>query len=728
MSNGGNREFIGDFIQESTELVEELEFEIVTIAKNVEDGTAIDFEKINKMFRAFHSIKGVAGFLEFEFIKNVAHYAENLLDLIRGKKLKLIKEHIQLFIKGIDFLKESIALVQKEESDEALMNKAAALIKIFNDAANPPQKIEKKKEETILDTLIDSLKKEINLIFKKLEEWKIIPDDENHKNSIGESLLSFRTSVGKNRFTDLEKLIYYMEQVLKNKKGDVKQIIDVFTPLLRITEETLTQIKKDGFDRVPQIDLYLELLSEFISDKNAIGSVPKLGDILVAEGVISEEKLEKALEIQSRPIGKVLVDMGEVPPEKVEQALEKQKKKKEEIPESVDSSKNIQRQDIRVDINKLDLLSNLMGELVIANNMLAHNPGLMGQNLQKFNKDRNTLLKIIRDLQEVVMSIRMIPIDGLFKKTLRLIHNLTTQSGKKVDIKLFGENTEIDKTVIELIADPMVHMIRNSLDHGLESPEERLQNGKNEKGTLEISAKHEEGEIWITIKDDGRGIRRDKVLKKAIEKGLIKEGKQLSDKEIFSLILEPGFSTADKITDISGRGVGMDVVKRNLDQINGHIDISSEEGVGTTIALRIPLTLAIIEGIFVEIGESSFMIPILFIKEFFKPKESLITLLPDGREMVKLRNDVIPIIRLHKFYQIEAKKKKFSDGILIVVESQRRSMALFVDSITGQQQAVIKALPEAMSHAKGISGCTILGNGDISMIVDVERIVYSVKS
>jgi two-component system chemotaxis sensor kinase CheA len=361
--------------------------------------------------------------------------------------------------------------------------------------------------------------------------------------------------------------------------------------------------------------------------------------------------------------------------------------------------------------------------------MLINNPDLKNLELDNFSKAGQHLSKLVRELQEMAMTIRMIPVSGLFRRMIRLVHDLSAKAGKKVDLELFGEETEIDKTVIETITDPLVHLLRNSLDHGLEPPDERLAAGKNEKGKVKLSASHEEGEVWVTIEDNGRGLNKEKILEKAISKGLIEgDGSDMTDKQIHHLIFAPGFSTAAQITDISGRGVGMDVVKKNLEKIKGKIDVNSTPGQGTIINLRIPLTLAIIDGMIVRVGAVTCIVPTLSMLETFRPEKNQITVTPDGKELAQVRENFLPIVRLHDVLGEEPNSRELQDGILIVLEYQATHFCLFIDEIVGQQQTVIKGLSNFIGTVPGVSGCTILGDGGVCLILDVGTLIEVTNS
>jgi len=324
----------------------------------------------------------------------------------------------------------------------------------------------------------------------------------------------------------------------------------------------------------------------------------------------------------------------------------------------------------------------------------------------------------------VVMSIRMVPLTRTFRRLLRLVHDLAARSRKQARLRLIGENTEMDKTIIEQITDPLVHIIRNCVDHGIETPEERVRAGKPETGIITVEARHEGGEVVIHISDDGRGLNRKNILAQAIRKGLVSGNPEnMSDEEVFQLIFEAGLSTAERVTDISGRGIGMEVVRRNIEKLKGRVNIDSIPGKGTNIILNIPLTLAIIDGMLVRIGKASYTIPLLSIRESFRPSPEQITRTMSGLELVRLRNEMIPVIRLHKIYNIEPEYRELDQGILINVTSGLRSVCFFADEIIGHHQTVIKGMPEYIGVKSGVSGCTILEDGEVGLILDVGYII-----
>lgn len=383
---------------------------------------------------------------------------------------------------------------------------------------------------------------------------------------------------------------------------------------------------------------------------------------------------------------------------------------------------------IRVDTAKLDDLMNLVGELIIAETTVTKNPDLDGYDFENFQKAALNLNRLTRALQDLAMAVRMVPIASTLRKMTRLVRDVSAKQKKRIELIITGEETEVDKTIVESIADPLVHLIRNSLDHGIETAEERRLASKAPVGKVWLDAKHQGGEVWLTIRDDGRGLDPAKLLAKAIQRGIADASRQYTDRETFEFIFAPGFSTATQITDISGRGVGMDVVRRNLEAVKGRVEVASELGKGTTFTLRIPLTLAIVEGMLVRIANAHYTIPLLAIRESVKAQPSDITRLCDGRELLKLRQRHYPIVKLGDAYRGRNTGLSALDGILVVVESGEQLACVLVDEVIGQRQTVIKPLPAYLRTTRGLAGCSILPNGEISLILDVDSVVEGRKA
>ncbi|MBN2693742.1 chemotaxis protein CheA, partial [bacterium] len=580
-------EFIKSFIEESTDFLDQIEPMIETLVLSQ------DMEDINKIFRLFHSLKGLAGFLKFEQIKNVTHEAETLLDIFRKKPELRADIHQELVYEVCDFIRNSIFTVSQLYSDE-------------------PQEI-------VANTLV-----------KKLQ-----------------------------------------------------------------------------------------IAIEHLKGRNTQPIKKPLGEILLDMGEIEEETIQRALKIQKGeiPLGEILVDMGSTTQKTIEKALSLQSGTEKTVAK-------IKRNDIRVDTTKLDQLFNLVGELITAEAMVTNSPDLRGLELEHFPKAANMMNKIIRELQEVTMSIRMMPLEGLFTKMKRLVKEVAKVTSKKIELSIFGQDTEMDKNVIEEISDPLVHILRNSIDHGVEKPEERIKKSKKEEGNLVLGARYEGNEILISISDDGKGIDKNRILEKALQKEILKKDpKSLTEKEILNLIFEPGLSTAEKLSDLSGRGVGMDVVKKNIEKLHGAINVESEIDKGTTITLRIPLTLAILDVMVIMVGDTQYSIPILSIVETFRPSSEQITKTMDGQELIKVRDQIFPIIRIHEIYNKKTEITSLEDGILIVIESRGKKVGVFVDDIVGQQQIVVKPLSEYIGKIDGLMGAMILGDGTIGLILDIDSLV-----
>ncbi len=416
--------------------------------------------------------------------------------------------------------------------------------------------------------------------------------------------------------------------------------------------------------------------------------------------------------------------LGEEEKPKKMKKVPKKVVKKKPVPKVANKKPATFSQSIRIDLDKVDKLVNWVGELAIAELMVVQNPDVKDMERTNFDRASFNLHNIITEVQNLALSLRMIPLTKTFQKMHRLVRDLSIKADKKIDLQIIGEDTEVDKSVVDLISDPLIHIVRNAIDHGIELAADRIKKGKTVHGNITLSAQHESGEVWICVEDDGKGLHKEAILKKAIQNGLITgDGSNMDDHEIFALVMEPGFSTAEKITEISGRGVGMDVVKRNLEKIKGHLEIESTPGKGSLIRMRIPLTMAVIEGMVVQIGHKQYIIPLNIIREFFQPEEDDITITPAGEEIVRIREELINIMRLYELYEMKPKYDKIHEGILVTVEYRGKYYCLFVDQVVGQQQAVIKPVPNYISYARGISGFTMLSDGDVCPILDISSLI-----
>ena len=574
-----------DFIVEGLEYIDEIEVNLLNLEQDPENQ-----ECINAIFRPFHSIKGVAGFLNLETICDFAHNLENLLDRVRNKELSVHSRLIDIILDGADALKA---------------------------------------------------------------------------------------------------LIIELRENMEGTPGDPLEI-------------DLVALKKR-----------IESVESDDSDDSDTVEVKKLGEILVEGGAITEENLEQGLEISQqltppKKIGETLISEGKVTPKQVSQALRKQTK------QAADTAV------IRVNITKLDDLIDMVGELVITQAMIKQNSFILSNSDRRLSRDVSRLSSITSELQKTSTSLRMIPIKQTFQRMARLVRDLSRDAGKKVGVVTEGEDTEIDKNMVEEIYNPLVHMVRNAVDHGIDSSEERLKAGKPEKGIIRLKAFHRGGNVVIEISDDGKGLDRDGILKKAVKKKFVDSSLELSDQDIYKLIFLPGFSTAAAITDISGRGVGMDVVKQAVEKLRGKIEIDSTMNKGSTFALSFPLTMAIIDGMIVRVGGERYIIPLIAIRQLLRPeKKSYNTIIGTG-ETINVMGDLLPLIRVYNIFGIEADHENPWEAIVVVVEGENSSKCLLVDEILGEEEVVIKSLGESLKNKKGISGGAILGDGNIGLILDPE--------
>jgi two-component system chemotaxis sensor kinase CheA len=439
---------------------------------------------------------------------------------------------------------------------------------------------------------------------------------------------------------------------------------------------------------------------------------PRVGDILVAQGTATREQIEQAArEDGADPIGVKMVRTQQASAKDVGQALRAQQR--------IKNPQNVVDSSVRVSTSRLDRLIDMVGELVIAHSMVAQDDIVINGNNHDLIKKISHTTKIVRELQDMSMSLRMVPLKATFSKMTRLVRDVARKTGKQVHLVTEGEETEIDRNLVDVINDPLVHMIRNAVDHGIESPEIRQETGKNETGQVKLAAYHSAGNVVVEIQDDGKGLDRDVILKKAIQNGLISDGAVLSDREIFNLVFEPGFSTAAEVTDVSGRGVGMDVVRKNIESLRGQVEIHSVKGVGSTFKMGLPLTLAIIDGMVVRVGEETYVIPTVSIIKSIKPEPEDVSTVYGRGEMISVQGKLIPLVRLVDLYGLGGEDVDDDHMLVVIVEDEHHKAGLVIHELIGRQQVVIKTLGETMRHIPGISGSAIMPNGRVGLILDV---------
>lgn len=591
----GDTSLLADFVAESREHLDSSEPLLLDL-----ENDPTNIEILNTVFRACHTIKGVAGFLNLKAIQHLSHSIENLMDMARKGTIILNANHIDILFQALDCLR----------------------------------------------AMIDSI-----------------------ENTIG---------------------------------GGESKVPEIYEIVLNRLESADSIIVSDNENN--------------IEDKDK-----KIGEILVEQGEVSDKDVKEAVEKQRlgdcRKVGEILVQKKNISARSVGNALAAQKAAKIKGVEET----------IRVPVERLDQLIDAIGEAVIAQSMISADKLIVDSGSQDLERKISQTGMIMRQIQELSMSLRMVSIKATFQKMARLVRDLSKKTGKQVEFLTDGEDTELDKTVVEKIGDPLIHMIRNSMDHGIELSEKRINAGKPAKAIVQLKAFHRAGNVVIEIKDDGKGLDKEVLLKKAIEKGLAKEDGIFSDQEIFQFIFLPGFSTAKKVTDVSGRGVGMDVVKRNIQTLRGSVEIESERGVGTTFSIKLPLTLAIIDGMVVKVSKEKYIIPTMSIIESIKPKKNQIESVLEQAETINVRNEILPLVRFSNIFDIKQNGGGLlgiTDGIVMIVEDMLgKKIGLFVDGIIGQQQVVIKNLGKGIGEIHGVSGGAIMNDGNVSLIVDIGSVV-----
>ncbi len=682
-------QFHNTFFEESFEGLAIMESELLTL-----DIGETDDEIINTIFRAAHSIKGGAGTFGFMNVSEFTHVIETLLDEMRDGTRPVTKEAVAALLGSIDVLRSMLEAARDgtEVDDEMVAETYTILEKILK-KTNGNKKSD--TSEISIESPNAAQTPEADSGENIVKSWKIIFAPHTTLLMTGNDPVRM--------FRALEEL------------GEVTSEVNL--------EELLT------FSELNPEDLFL---SWNITLK---GEVSEADIFEIFEWV--EDSCDLSIEL-------IPNEQGSCPDIQVEASTETKQVKKEKVKSKkpIKAKKPTEASSIRVGIDKVDEIINLVGELVITQSMLERagddletnseeNPNASNSEiLLRLSEGLAQLERNTRELQEGVMRIRMLPISFVFSRMPRLVHDLSNKLSKKIELIVSGEETELDKTVMENIGDPLVHMVRNAMDHGIETPEKRLAAGKSETGTVELNAFHQGGSIIIEIKDDGAGVNREIVLAKAIEKGIVEPDEELTDDEINNLLFAPGFSTAETVSDVSGRGVGMDVVKTSISNLGGSVTITSEEGEGSTITIRLPLTLAILDGQLVTVGDESYVIPLISIVESLQIDSQHVSAVGGKAEVYRLRNDYIPIIRSREVLGLEDDKSELHKSLMVVVEANGSPAGIIVDELQGQQQVVIKSLETNYQRVETMSGATILGDGTVALIWDINGMVdfYNQKS
>ena len=706
-------EFISIFLSEANEIVEGLENDLVLLEDNKSDE-----DLLNKIFRSAHTLKSSAGTVGFTTMSELNHVAENLLEKVRSGKLDVTPTMITVLLEFLDTVKIMLQNIIDGKGEADGVNNIESLkakIKAIADG----NEIDASAQTPTTSSAAPTVKKETQT---STQAQAIEEPEKKEESSSGSNVfhisMSFKATIFDNGIDPLMFLNDLRDiGTISNLKIDVSNVPPISAledPYTCYTQFSLDISTNSTLEQVQNIFL-------FVIDDN---------DINISDAKVSVQKEDK---IETQTETQVAEETKE---EKTIEETKSQEEAKEEIkteqakPQTsaaksqASSSVKVQAPStVRVDTRKLDSLMNLIGELVIAQSRIMQ----LTQSLDIDNGLKeavSSMDRTSRQIQEEVMNIRMMPVGPIFNQFHRYVRDLNLELNKEVKLVLKGETTEIDKNMLEQLSDPLKHIIRNSMDHGIErTKEERIARGKPEFGTITMSAAHQEGHVVIEVSDDGNGLNKERIYNKAIEKGLLSKDGKYSDAEIYRTIFSPGLSTAEKITDISGRGVGMDVVRANVEKMKGKIEIKSEEGKGSTFIIKLPLTLAIIEGITFALGEQIYIMPLISIIEQMKVKNEQIKPFEGRGEMIKIRDEYLPLIRLHKVFEIDTHIEDIDNGIVVVVEAGYRRCAIFVDELLDQQQVVIKSLDSAFSKHSGISGGTILGDGRIALIIDIQGLV-----
>lgn len=684
MSSGMDSSILDTYLYEENNLLDQLDEMLVADEKNGDFST----DDVNEIFRIMHTIKGSSAMMEFNSISTIAHHIEDVFFYIRDKGIETLdpehkKELFNLMFRSEDYLRSEI---------------------------------EKVEQGVPLSTDIDAFSNEINSFLKKISGAAPAQPEASQAAS-GSSNPAAPASL-----PDDKDAACFFHVFLEEGVGMENLRAYMIVNAVRECEVT--------FRFYP---------SDMETDSDTSQKIAENGFFLAFDSSEDASKAEAILKTQNHIRSYELVNVPKAaPPAKAEEKKASVSKPTAPAPASTDTAAGkaapmlshapVKQNLISVNLMKLDSLMDIVGEIVITESMVTSSPELNllpRDNRDNFMKSARQLRKLTNDLQDIAMSLRMVPISGVFQKMNRIVRDMKQSLGKDVRLTIVGEDTEVDKTIVDNIQDPIMHIVRNSMDHGIEeTAQERIAAGKDPQGEIVLSASHTSSEVVISVKDDGYGMDPQKILEKARSKNMLtKPDSEYSQKEILGLIMLPGFSTNTAVTEYSGRGVGMDVVKKNVESLGGIVSVSSTYGEGTTISMKIPLTLAIVDGMKVTVGDSIFTIPIANIRQSFKVKADQVIKDEYGNEMVERVDHFYPIVRLHSFYHLPTEVTQMEDGILLWVEANDRSYCLFVDDLIGEQQVVVKPLPAFLSEFNlkdhGITGCTIMGDGNISIILDI---------
>lgn len=696
------------YLYENGQLLEKLE-ELVLDEK---DEDCFSESSINEIFRIMHTIKGSSGVMMYENVMTVSHKLEDIFFVLRdeGPDKAPHAELIDYMFQVMDYISGEFDKIRNGDEPDTDASDLIKGLETFLDEikSGKSKKSNKSDSDDVMQFYVAPAQ---NAVVSKYYNIKI----GYHADTIMSNIRAYSAVYSLKEVA--EDILYYPEDIVSNEKSSDTILAEGFKILLQ-TKEDADKIKglvdnsaEVSYVEIEEIDSNAFAKGFYGGPDIAPGEVQINldGKIEASDVIIAPAEPEKKGDIA--PGDYVIKD--KTPGKKVQ--LAKQHKK---------TTQSL----MSISIEKMDALMNLMGELVIAESVVLQSPDLKvpGLELSNFQKAAGQLNKITSEMQEIVMSMRMMPLTNTFQKMNRTVYDISKKLGKNIEFEMVGETTEVDKNIIEHISDPLMHMVRNAVDHGIEMPDERAAAGKTEQAKITLEAKNEGGKVWVSVKDNGKGLSRDKILQKAIDNKLIdaKDAGNYSDKDVFQFITYPGFSTKEKVTEYSGRGVGMDVVVKNIQSVGGRLEIDSVEGEGSTMTMKIPLTLAIIDGILMRCGNMVFVVETGAVKEFLNCHEDMMVVEPDGKEYIMIRGNAYPVLRIADRYKIDSSKNSVEDGVMVLVEYEGKQFCMLIDELIGTQEIVVKPMPAYIKKVPGISGCTQLGDGNIALILDIGGLAH----
>ncbi|MBD5480692.1 MAG: chemotaxis protein CheA [Lachnospiraceae bacterium] len=700
------------YLFENEQLLEQLQDRVL----EQKDAECFDEDSINEIFRTMHTIKGSSGIMMFDNITAVSHKLEDVFYYLRESHPENVP-HLDLVehvLEVADFISNEMDKIRNGspvdgDSSDIIKRLDGFLNMLKNGIAQggaeqPPENVHEEPKQFYIAPVATSASRFFKIYLTFFPETEMA------------NVHAYKTVYALKEIA--EDLLYSPDDIIADEGSAELILKEGFRILLQAqcSEQEIRDIIGVGYD-IKNVDIFECKAEEFLQgfdfgdQDTQIDLESSVEEIESKAQEAAEEDGEKEVKEPPKPQiapGDFVIKSKEPGKHKT---LAKDKNKVEKA------------SFISVNVSKMDQLMELIGELVISESVVLQSPDLKvpGLNLNNFNKAAAQMSKISTDLQNVIMSMRMVSLANTFQKMNRIVFDVSRKLGKDIEFEMLGEQTEVDKNIIEHISDPLMHMVRNAVDHGIETNEERAQSGKTEKGRVILSARTEAGKVWISVEDNGKGLDREKILAKARKQGLLDDNKpdsSYSDKDVYQFITLPGFSTNEQVTEYSGRGVGMDVVVQSIQSIGGALDIESQTGFGTVMSLKIPLTLAIINGIVMETGNSSFVMETSVIKEFVSVRENMMIREPNGDEYVMIRGECFPVRRLGRWYGMSAYKESVEDGMMLILEVEDKKICLFVDKLIGEQEIVVKPIPSYIKKVKGLSGCTQLGDGSIALILD----------